>query len=30
MDPLKLMGAKFENISATLPLKIIEWDGTDD
>jgi len=23
MDPLKLMGAKFENISGTLPLKII-------
>ena len=24
MDPLKLMGAKFENISETLPLKIID------
>ena len=23
MDPLKLMGAEFENISGTLPLKII-------
>ena len=23
MDPLKLMGAKFENVSGTLPLKII-------
>ena len=23
MDPLKLMGAKFDNVSGTLPLKII-------